>query len=128
MACGGQYDWRNPNGVLVTQDSSDPSEETVFRAHAPPQDVCENLVCALKLLVNQQTGGDSLIDTLVEGFQDQSRMKIMDELRRFIGVENHTVAKIGDLEKNSVAIKGAGPSFDKERCSQTQRSGKEWLT
>ena len=33
-------------------------------AHALPQGACENLVCALKLLVNRQTGGDSLVDML----------------------------------------------------------------
>ena len=60
-ACVGQYNWRDPNRVLVVQDSTDRSEAKVFRAHAPPLGACENLVCALKLLANQQTGGDSLV-------------------------------------------------------------------
>ena len=57
-ACGGQYNWRNPNRVLVMHDSADPSKATVFRAHAPPQGACENVASALKLLANQQLGGD----------------------------------------------------------------------
>ena len=32
-ACGGQHDWRNPNGVLVIQDSTDLREVKVLRAH-----------------------------------------------------------------------------------------------
>ena len=52
---------------LVVQDSAEPSEAKVFRAHAPPQDACENLVCALKLFAKQQTDKDSLVDTIFEG-------------------------------------------------------------
>ena len=39
-ACGGQYDWRKPNRVLVTQDCTDRSEAKVFRAHA---ESCQSL-------------------------------------------------------------------------------------
>lgn len=67
-ACGVQYGWRDPSRSLVIQDRANPSEGKVFRAHALPQGVCENLVCALKLLANQQTGGDGLVDALFEGF------------------------------------------------------------
>ena len=52
----GQYDWRNPNRILVIQDSTDRSEAKVFGAHAPPNGVCENLMCSLKLLANRQLG------------------------------------------------------------------------
>ena len=34
-------------------------EAKVFRAHAPPHGVCDNLVNALELFANQQTGSDS---------------------------------------------------------------------
>ena len=57
-ACGGQYDWRAPNKVLVIQDGVDPREAKVFRAHAAPQGLCDNLIIALKLLPNQQKYGD----------------------------------------------------------------------
>ena len=32
-ACGGQYNWRDPNRVLLLQNCADPSEAHVFRAH-----------------------------------------------------------------------------------------------
>ena len=38
----------------------------------------------------------------------------MDALRKFIEVDNHEAEKIGDLEKNSEAIKVVGPNFDRE--------------
>ena len=96
--------------VLVTLDSADPSKAKVFRATF----ACENLMCDLKLLANQPTGGDSVADTIF-GLQEQSRLKIVDELRRFTEVDNHGAVKIGDLEKNSEAIKVVGPNFDRER-------------
>ena len=66
-ACGGQYGWRNPNGVLVTQDCTDRSEAKVFRAHAPPQGA------SLKFfLTNQQLESDSRLQVLVEGHQEES--------------------------------------------------------
>ena len=60
--------------------------------HAPPQGPCENLTCALKWLANFQMGGSNLVDTIFEGLQEQSRLKITN------GV------KTGDREKNSEAI------------------------
>ena len=99
-ACGGQY-------------STDRSEVKVFRAHAPPQGACENLVCALQLLANQQLGGDSLVYVLVEGLQERSRLKMIDEPRRFTEVD-HQVVKIGDLEKHCVALHEGEPKFNKE--------------
>ena len=69
--------WMNPNRVLVFLDSTDRSEAKVFRAHAPPQGACENLVCAQ--------------------LRRDSRLKMTDDLRRFIKVDNHEAANIGDL-------------------------------
>ena len=53
-------------------------------------------MCALKLWANQQTGGDSLVDTIFEGLLEQSRL----------GVTNETKEIRIDLEKNLEAIKG----------------------
>ena len=50
---------------MVKKDGADPGEAKVFWAHAPPQGACENLVCALNLLVHLQKSG---IDTIFEGF------------------------------------------------------------
>ena len=53
---------------------------------------------------NQQTGGDSHVDTIFAGLQKQSRLTVRNELGRFIGVDTNEGMKIGDLEKNSEAI------------------------
>ena len=50
----------------------------VFRAHAAPHGVCENLINALKLLANQQKDGDSPVNMVVQGFQEKNRLKIMN--------------------------------------------------
>ena len=39
----------------------------VFRAHAVPQGLCENLINALKVLANQQKDGDSPIQNIITG-------------------------------------------------------------
>ena len=49
----------------------------------------------------------------LKGLQEQSRLKILDELRRILEVDTHEAVKIGDLEKNSEAIKVAGSKFDR---------------
>ena len=52
-ACSGQYNWKAPDRVLVKADGTDRREAKVFRAHAAPQGVGDNLINALKLLANQ---------------------------------------------------------------------------
>ena len=66
-ACGGQYEWRAPNRILDTQDSVDPREARVFRAHAA------NLVNALKLLTNRRKDGDNPAEHIVTGLLKKSR-------------------------------------------------------
>ena len=103
-ACG-QFHWRDPNTVSIFQDGADPNKAKVF-----PRISCVLSSC----LANQQTVGGSLVDTIVESLQEQSRMKITNELRRFIEVDNREAVKIGDLEKDSEAIKVDKPKFNKE--------------
>ena len=62
---GSQYDWRNPDRILVIQESTDRREAKVIRAHAAPHGVCDNLVNALKLFANQHQDTDSLVKVLV---------------------------------------------------------------
>ena len=71
---------------------------------------------------------ENLVDTIFEVLQEQSRLKITNELRRYIEVGNHEPVKIGDLalwtrfsnreardqEKNSEAIKVFGPNLNRE--------------
>ena len=60
--CGGQYNWKAPNRVLVTQDSTDRRGAKVFEG------VCDNLITALKLLANKQKDGDSPVKMVAQGF------------------------------------------------------------
>ena len=89
-------DVRWPVQLEELETTRDSSEAKVFRAHAPPQGACENLVCPLTLLANQQTEDDSLVPVLVEGHQEQSRLEMMDELTRFIKVDSHEAVTVGD--------------------------------
>ena len=58
-ACGGQYEWRALDRILVVQNGVSVTVAKVFRAHAARLGLCDNLVNALKLLANQQKDGDS---------------------------------------------------------------------
>ena len=49
-----QYEWRAPNRLLMIQDSVDPREAKVFRAHVVPQGLCDNLINSLKLLTKPE--------------------------------------------------------------------------
>ena len=79
-ASGGQYNWKASNRILVIQastmmqDGTDRSEAKVFRAHAPPHGVCDNLV---------------------------RRQKMMQELQRFTTLDKHEAVKSVGLGKDS---------------------------
>ena len=110
----------------MKQDSVEPSEAEVLRAHAPPQGPCDGLVVALKLPASLQKGADNLMDTILEALQEHSRSRITNELRRFIEVNNHEAVKIGDSAWNAEAIKVSPTS--RRRSSRTRPSGKRWTT
>ena len=57
------------------------------------------LVNALKLLANQQTDGDSPIQSIVTGLQERSGRSIMDGLRSFIEIDNHGSVDVGHLRR-----------------------------
>ena len=63
-----QLTWRSPNRLLVVQTGESTSQAKVFKSHAVPQGLCENLITALKLLANQQEDVDGLIQSIVTGF------------------------------------------------------------
>ena len=69
-ACEGHYEWRAHNRILVVQLGTNANEAKVFKAHAAPLGLCDNLINALKLLANQQKDGDSTIQSIVTGLQE----------------------------------------------------------
>ena len=78
--------------VLVIQEGADSSEATVFRHHM----VGARILCVLFKNCRPifKTGGGNLVD---------------------IEVENHEAVNLGELERNSEAIKVVKPKFNKER-------------
>ena len=87
-ACGGQFDWRAPNRILVIQLSANANKAKVFKAHAAPLGLCDDLINALKLLTNQQKYGDSPIQKYRHRFLHfRSRKGIMEGLRSSIEVD-----------------------------------------
>ena len=59
------------------------NEAKVFKAHAAPLGLCDNLINALKLLATQQKDGDSPSQRIVTGLHERSRRGITDGLRNF---------------------------------------------
>ena len=51
------------------------------------------------------------MEVLVESLQEQSTLKMMEGLRRFIMVDNHEAAKIGDLEETMESLSVVKPKF-----------------
>ena len=112
--CGGKYEWSAPNRILVVQLGSDANEAKVFRSHAAPQSLCENVFNALKLLAYQQTDGDSPIQSYVTGLHERSRRGIMDGSRSFIGVDNHSALDVGHLRKGLRSFQVQRPKFSED--------------
>ena len=101
--CGGTYEWRAPERILVVQLDTNEDEATVFRAHAVPQGLCENLINALKLLVNQQRDGDS--PNIVTGLRERSRGGVMNGSRSFTGLDNHRAVEVGHVRRGLRPLK-----------------------
>ena len=93
-AFAGQYESRTPNIILVVQIGVDADKAKVFKAHAAPLGLCDNLINALKLLANQQKDGDSPIQSIITGLDERSRRGIMEGLRRFIEADKHSAVDV----------------------------------
>lgn len=71
----------------------------MYRARTPPQGVCDNSVCTLKLIASTQPGGSKAGANSYVGLQEASPKTLSDELRRLIAVENVEAVKEGELMK-----------------------------
>ena len=83
-------DWRAPNRPLVVQTGDSASSAKVFKAHAVPQGLCQNLINALKLMANLQKDGDSPVQSIAAELCEKGRKGVMEGLRNFIEVDNHS--------------------------------------
>ena len=48
--------------------------------------------------------GDSLVEVLVEGLQERSRLKMTEDLRSFSMVDNHEAVKIVGLQRTLESV------------------------
>ena len=112
----------NRTGFLVVQTGESVEQAKVFKARAIPQGLCEILTNALKLLSNQQEGGDGLLQNVVTNLGKGSRKGLTDGLRDFIKVDNHRALDVGELHRGTELLKFGSQKFRKE--GRTLQSGK----
>ena len=91
--------------VRGIQDGADPRGEGVLGHTRRRRVRAKNLPCAREALATMQAGGDNMVDTIFEGLQDQSSLKITSGQKRVIELDNHDAVKIGDLERNTEVLK-----------------------
>ena len=111
--CGEKYDWQQPNRLLVVQTGESFEQAKVFKAHAVPQDLCANLINALKLLAKQQENGDRLLQNIVTNLGKGSRKGLTDGLREFIKVDNERALDVGALRRGTGQLKFGCQKFQK---------------
>ena len=80
------------------------TEEKVFRAHAAPPGLRDNLVNALKLLANRQKDGDCPIQSIATCLHERSRRVIMDKQRILIVADNRSAVDVGGLRRGTISI------------------------
>ena len=119
-----------PNRILVIQLSTNANEAKVFKAHAAPLGLCDNLVKALKPLANQQNDGDGPIESIVTGLHEKSRKGIIDGLTSLIKVDNHSAGAVdvGGLRRGTKSIQVKKPKFSEAFPEADVRDGADELT
>ena len=61
--------------IFVVQIGANADRAKVFKAHAAPLGLSDNLINALKLLAKQQKDGDSPIQSIATGLHERSRKR-----------------------------------------------------
>ena len=100
----------------------------VFKAHAVPQGLCENVINALKLLANQQEDGDGLQQNIVANLGKWSRKGLTDSLRDFIRVDNNHALDVGELHRGTGTFKDRKPDAPEGWSDVTIRESPDELT
>ena len=114
--------------ILVVQIGPNADRAKVFKAHAAPSGLCDNLINALKLLANQQKDGDSPIQSKKTALHERSRRDIMDGLRRFIEADHHSAVDVGDLRRGTISVNVRKPQFSEAFPGAVIRDGADELT
>ena len=96
--------------------------------HAVPQGLCENSINAIKLLANQQKDGDSSVQSIVTGLCERSTKGIMEGLRNFIEVDNHSALDVGYLKEGTRSFEVQRPKCEEGSHEVSTMEGSEELT
>ena len=111
-ACGGQYEWRVPNMILVQTERKSSTR----------------LVSALKLLANPQEDGGSPIQSIATGLHERSRKGIMNGPRRLIEADTDSAVDVGDLRRDTISVDVKKPQFSEAFPEAVIREGADELT
>ena len=87
------------------------NEAKVFKAHAAPLGMCDNLINKLKLLANHQNDDDGPIQSIATSLHERSRKGIMDGLRSFIRADNRSAVDVGHLRQGTMQLHVQNPNF-----------------
>ena len=126
--CGVKYDWRQPNRLFVVQTGESVEQAKVFKAHAIPQGLCENLIDASKLLANQQEDGDGLLQNIVTNLGKGSRKGLTEGLQDFMLVDNERALDVGELHRGTGTCKVRRPKVPEGGSDVTIRESPDELT
>ena len=119
--------WRKVwlEGAKQVQTGESASQAKIFKAHAVPQGLCENLINALKLLANQQEDGDGPKQSTVTGLCERSWKGITEGLRNLSKVENHCALEVGHLREGSRSFEVRRPKCEEGSPEVLIREGPE---
>ena len=112
----------------MVQLGANANEANMFKAHAAPLELCDNLINALKLLANQQKDGDSPIQSIGTGLHERSRSVMMDGQGRFIQADKHSAVDVGDLRRGTKSLHFQKAAVQRGVPEATIREGADQLT
>ena len=107
----------------MVQLGANANEAKVFKAHAAPQGLCEILIITIRVLANQQTDGDSPIQSIATGLHERSGKGIMDGLRSFIEIDTHSAVDDVNLHRGMKPFSVQKPNFSEGYPEAAIREG-----
>ena len=100
-----------PIRILVVQFGAKKDRAQVFKAHAAPLGLCDDLVNALKLLVNQQKMVIVRFKALKQACTKEAEEASWTGVRRLAEADNHSAVDVGDLRRGTPSVNEKEPQF-----------------
>ena len=112
-ACWKSCDWEKSDRLLSSQVGDTVHDQIGFPACAAPDEKCDNLVCAPKLVSNLLNGNKVRI--VVKRLEDGSQRKITDAVWQFVSADNQRGwVSMGESAKYRMALPIVHLKFDLE--------------